>query len=44
MPAEVSLRGDNTAVFRVDRETGGLNFTGHHIRVGNPSMIVFLDL
>ena len=37
-------RGDNIAVFRVDRKTGGLNFTGHYTPVGNPSMIVFLDL
>jgi len=37
-------RGDNIAVFRVDRKTGGLNFTGHYSPVGNPSIIVFLDL
>jgi 6-phosphogluconolactonase len=37
-------RGDNIAVFRVNRETGGLNFTGHYAAVGNPSIIVFLDL
>lgn len=37
-------RGDNIAVFRVDRETGGLDFTGHFTPVGNPSIIVFLDL
>jgi 6-phosphogluconolactonase (cycloisomerase 2 family) len=37
-------RGDNIAVFRVDRKTGGLNFTGHYAPVGNPSIIVFLDL
>jgi 6-phosphogluconolactonase len=37
-------RGDNIAVFRVDRETGRLNFTGHYAAVGNPSIIVFLDL
>jgi len=37
-------RGDNIAVFRVDRKTGGLNFTGPYIPVGNPSNIVFLDL
>jgi 6-phosphogluconolactonase (cycloisomerase 2 family) len=37
-------RGDNIAVFRVDRKTGGLNFTGHYTPVGNPSIIVFLDL
>jgi 6-phosphogluconolactonase (cycloisomerase 2 family) len=37
-------RADNVAVFRVDRETGGLKFTGHYVPVGNPSSIVFLDL
>jgi 6-phosphogluconolactonase len=37
-------RGDNIAVFRVDRKTGGLTFTGHYVPVGNPSNIVFLDL
>ena len=37
-------RADNIAVFRVNRKTGGLKFTGHYIPVGNPSMIVLLDL
>jgi 6-phosphogluconolactonase (cycloisomerase 2 family) len=37
-------RGDNIAVFRVDHKTGGLAFTGHYAAVGNPSIIVFLDL
>jgi 6-phosphogluconolactonase len=37
-------RGDNIAVFCVDRKTGGLNFTGSYAGVGNPSSIVFLDL
>jgi 6-phosphogluconolactonase (cycloisomerase 2 family) len=37
-------RADNIAVFRVDRETGRLAFTGHYTPVGNPSIIVFLDL
>jgi 6-phosphogluconolactonase (cycloisomerase 2 family) len=37
-------RADSVAVFRVDRETGGLDFTGSYAAVGNPSMIVFLDL
>ena len=37
-------RGDNVAIFRVDRKTGGLNFTGNYTPVGNPSCIVFLDL
>jgi 6-phosphogluconolactonase len=37
-------RCDNIATFRVDRKTGGLTFTGHYTPVGNPSIIVFLDL
>ena len=37
-------RGDNIATFRVDRKTGALTFTGLYTPVGNPSMIVFLDL
>jgi 6-phosphogluconolactonase (cycloisomerase 2 family) len=37
-------RGDNIAAFRVDRETGGLYFTGQYTPVGNPSIIVFLNL
>jgi 6-phosphogluconolactonase (cycloisomerase 2 family) len=37
-------RADNVAVFRVDHKTGGLKFTGHYSAVGNPSIIVFLDL
>ena len=37
-------RGDNLAVFRVDRTSGGLSFTGHYTPVGNPSIVVFLDL
>jgi 6-phosphogluconolactonase len=36
-------RGDNIAVFQVDRKTGGLHFTGHYTPVGNPSCIVFLS-
>jgi 6-phosphogluconolactonase len=37
-------RADNVTVFRVDRKTGGLSFTGHYAPVGNPSCIVFVDL
>ena len=37
-------RADNVAVFRVDRNTGGLRFTGHYAPVGNPSMVAFVDL
>lgn len=37
-------RADHVTVFRVDAATGGLEFTGEYEAVGNPSMIVFLDL
>lgn len=37
-------RADNVTVFRVNRDSGGLTFTGDYIPVGNPSHIVFLDL
>jgi hypothetical protein len=37
-------RADNVTVFRVNRKTGGLDFTGHYAPVGNPSHVVFLDL
>jgi 6-phosphogluconolactonase (cycloisomerase 2 family) len=37
-------RGDNIAVFRVDPKTGALGFTGQYTPVGNPSIVVFLDL
>jgi 6-phosphogluconolactonase (cycloisomerase 2 family) len=37
-------RGDNIAVFKVDRVNGRLAFTGQYVPVGNPSAIVFLDL
>jgi 6-phosphogluconolactonase (cycloisomerase 2 family) len=37
-------RADNLAVFRVDKESGKLNFTGHYVPVGNPSIVVFRDL
>ena len=37
-------RADNITVFEVNQESGGLDFTGHYTPVGNPSIIVFLDL
>jgi 6-phosphogluconolactonase len=37
-------RADNVAVFSADRATGRLTFTGQYTPVGNPSIIVFLDL
>jgi len=37
-------RADNIAAFRVNRKTGRLDFTGHYTPVGNPSIIVLLDL
>ncbi|MFO0852651.1 MAG: lactonase family protein [Gemmataceae bacterium] len=37
-------RGDNVTVFRADRATGRLTFTGQYTPVGNPSCVLFLDL
>ena len=37
-------RADHIATFRVDRKSGVLAFTGQFTPVGNPSIIVFLDL
>jgi 6-phosphogluconolactonase len=37
-------RGDAVTVFRVDRATGALSFTGHYAPVGNPSIILLLDI
>ncbi|WP_439621888.1 lactonase family protein [Gemmata sp.] len=37
-------RADHVTVFRADRKTGGLAFTGHYAPVGNPSHVAFLDL
>jgi 6-phosphogluconolactonase len=36
-------RADAVTVFRVNRATGALSFTGQYVPVGNPSMIVVLD-
>ncbi|MCX6837656.1 MAG: lactonase family protein [Verrucomicrobia bacterium] len=36
-------RADHIAVFRVDKSSGKLAFTGHYTPVGNPSQIVFRD-
>lgn len=37
-------RADNVTAFRVDRQSGQLEFTGHFSPVGNPSCVVFLEL
>jgi 6-phosphogluconolactonase (cycloisomerase 2 family) len=37
-------RADAVTIFRVDRDTGELSFTGTYVPVGNPSMIAFADL
>jgi 6-phosphogluconolactonase (cycloisomerase 2 family) len=37
-------RADNLTTFRVDPKSGRLEFTGQYTPVGNPSIIVFLDL
>lgn len=36
-------RADHIATFKVNRNTGHLDFTGHYTPVGNPSIIVFKD-
>ncbi len=36
-------RGDAVTVFRVDRATGALAFTGSYVPVGNPSQIVLVE-
>ena len=35
-------RSDAITVFRIDRKTGGLAFTGQYIPVGTPAVVVFL--
>jgi 6-phosphogluconolactonase len=37
-------RADAITVFRVNRDSGAISFTGHYAAVGNPSLIVLLDL
>ncbi len=37
-------RADNVSVFRADRKSGALSFTGHYAAVGNPSAMAFVDL
>jgi 6-phosphogluconolactonase len=37
-------RADSVTVFRADRASGRLSFTGHYAAVGNPSHIVFVEL
>jgi 6-phosphogluconolactonase len=37
-------RADAVTVFRVDRATGRLSFSGQYVAVGNPSIVVCLDL
>jgi 6-phosphogluconolactonase (cycloisomerase 2 family) len=37
-------RADAVTIFRVDKASGGLSFTGQYVPVGNPSSIVFVDL
>ncbi len=37
-------RADHVAAFAVDKTTGSLKFTGQYTPVGNPSIIIFLDL
>jgi 6-phosphogluconolactonase (cycloisomerase 2 family) len=37
-------RADHVTAFRVEKESGKLQFTGHFTPVGNPSIIVFKEL
>lgn len=37
-------RADHVAVFRVNKSTGNLSFTGNYVPVGNPSIIVFKEM
>lgn len=37
-------RADHVSIFKVDRETGRLAFTGQYVPVGNPSIIKFVTL
>jgi len=40
----LNQRADNIVTFAVDKQTGLLKFTGRYTPVGNPSMLLFLDL
>ena len=40
----LNQRADNIAAFECDQQTGRLKFTGRYIPVGNPSMLLFVDL
>jgi 6-phosphogluconolactonase len=35
-------RSDAVTTFRINRQTGGLSFTGHYTPVGTPAIIIFL--
>jgi 6-phosphogluconolactonase (cycloisomerase 2 family) len=37
-------RSDNITIFRAERNTGRLDFTDQYTSVGNPSIIVFLEI
>jgi 6-phosphogluconolactonase (cycloisomerase 2 family) len=37
-------RADAVTVFRVNRSSGALSFTGQYVPVGNPSIVAFADL
>jgi len=41
--ASGNQRADNITTFRINRNTGGLTFTGFYTPVGSPSAIVFLN-
>ncbi len=47
LPTQMDLppgNGRGRHLFQVNRQTGGLKFTGHYTPVGNPSIIILLDL
>ena len=37
-------RADNIAIFKVNQQSGHLDFTGRYAAVGNPSCIVFREM
>ncbi len=40
----LNQRADHVTAFTVDKKTGMLRFTGNYTPVGNPSMLLFIDL
>ena len=40
----LNQRADHVTAFTVDKKTGMLRFTGNYTPIGNPSMLLFIDL